>query len=67
MFITGIYMTQSDINSKFVEFLNDAYAAENAAIDRINSRIEETPFPELRQRLEQHLQETPILHTNFFI
>ena len=47
MFITGIYMTQSDINSKFVEFLNDAYAAENAAIDRINSRIEETPFPEL--------------------
>ena len=58
MFITGIYMTQSDINSKFVEFLNDAYAAENAAIDRINSRIEETPFPELRQRLEQHLEET---------
>ena len=51
-------MTQSDINSKFVEFVNEAYAAENAAIDRINSRIEETPFPELRQRLEQHLQET---------
>jgi ferritin-like metal-binding protein YciE len=52
------YMTQNDINSKFVEFVNEAYAAENAAVDRINTRIEETPFPELQQRLKQHLQET---------
>ncbi len=51
-------MTQNDINSKFVEFINEVYAAENAAVDRINSRIEETPFPELQQRLRQHLQET---------
>ena len=58
MFVICISMTQADINSKFVEFVNEAYAAENAAIDRINSRIEETPFPEMRQRLEHHLQET---------
>jgi hypothetical protein len=45
-------MTQNDINSKFVEFVNEAYAAENAAVDRINTRIEETPFPELQQRLK---------------
>jgi ferritin-like metal-binding protein YciE len=51
-------MTQNDINSKFVEFVNEAYASENAAVDRINTRIEETPFPELQQRLKQHLQET---------
>jgi ferritin-like metal-binding protein YciE len=51
-------MTQNDINSKFVEFVNEAYAAENAAVDRINTRIDETPFPELQQRLKQHLQET---------
>lgn len=51
-------MTQNDINSKFVEFVNEAYAAENSAVDRINSRIEETPFPELQQRLKEHLQET---------
>jgi ferritin-like metal-binding protein YciE len=51
-------MTQNDIDSKFVGFVNEAYAAENAAVDRINSRIEETPFPELQQRLKQHLQET---------
>lgn len=58
MFFTCTYMTQNDINSKFVEFVNEAYAAENAAVDRINTRIEETPFPELQQRLKQHLQET---------
>jgi hypothetical protein len=37
-------MTQSDINSKFVEFVNEAYAAENAAIDRINSKLKRHPF-----------------------
>ena len=58
MFFTCTYMTQNDINSKFVEFVNEAYAAENAAVDRINTRIEETPFPELQQRLKQHLQGT---------
>jgi ferritin-like metal-binding protein YciE len=58
MFFTCTYMTQNDIDSKFVGFVNEAYAAENAAVDRINSRIEETPFPELQQRLKQHLQET---------
>lgn len=51
-------MTQNDINSKYLEFLNEAYASENAAVERITSRIEETPIPELRQRLEQHFQET---------
>jgi ferritin-like metal-binding protein YciE len=51
-------MIQNDINSKYLEFLNEAYSAENAAVDRITSRIEETPFPELQQRLKQHLQET---------
>ena len=58
MFFTCTNMTQNDINSKFVEFVNEAYAAENAAVDRINTRIDETPFPELQQRLKQHLQET---------
>jgi len=58
MFFTCTNMTQNDINSKFVEFVNEAYAAENAAVDRINTRIDETPFPQLQQRLKQHLQET---------
>lgn len=51
-------MTENDINSKYLGFLNEAYAAENAAVERITSRIEETPILELQQRLLQHLQET---------
>ena len=45
-------MTQNDINSKYLEFLNEAYAAENATVERITERIEETPILELQQRLK---------------
>jgi len=51
-------MTQSDVNSKFVELLNEAYAAENAAVQRLNERISETPFYEYQNRLKQHVEET---------
>ena len=51
-------MPQNDINSKYVEFLNEALSAENAAVDRITSRIDQTLIPELKQRLHQHLEET---------
>jgi ferritin-like metal-binding protein YciE len=39
-----------------LKFLNKAYSAENTAVERITSRIEETPIPKLQQRLKQHLQ-----------
>ena len=51
-------MPQNDINSKYVEFINEALSAENAAIDRITSRMDQTPIPEVKQRLHQHLEET---------
>jgi ferritin-like metal-binding protein YciE len=51
-------MTQQDINTKYLEFLNEALSAENAAIDRITSRMDQTPLPEVKQRLQQHLEET---------
>jgi|SRR5215212_6709620 len=51
-------MSQQDIKSKYVEFLNEALSAENAAVDRITSRIDQTPIQELKNRLQQHLQET---------
>ena len=51
-------MSQNDINSKYVEFLNEALSAENAAVDRITSRMDQTPIPDLKQRLHQHLEET---------
>ena len=51
-------MAQQDINNKYLEFLNEVLSAENAAIDRITSRIEETPLPQIKQRYQQHLEET---------
>ena len=51
-------MSQEHIKSKYVEFINEALSAENAAVDRITSRIDNTPIPELKERLHQHLKET---------
>jgi adenylate cyclase len=44
--------------SKLVENLNDTLSTENASVDRIKSRIDETPIQEIRQRLKKHLEET---------
>jgi ferritin-like metal-binding protein YciE len=51
-------MSQDRIISKYVEFLNEALSAENAAVDRITSRMDQTPITELKQRFQQHLEET---------
>jgi ferritin-like metal-binding protein YciE len=50
--------TSSGINSKLVEYFNEMLSVENAAIDRIQSRIEECPIKEAKTRLQQHLEET---------
>src|ERR687891_645410 len=50
--------TLSGINSKLVEYFNEMLSIENAAIDRIQSRIEECPIQEGKARLQQHLEET---------
>jgi ferritin-like metal-binding protein YciE len=49
---------QSDLNSKLVEFFNEKLSIENAAIDRLQTRIDECPIPQAKQRLQQHLEET---------
>lgn len=49
---------QKEINSKLLEYFNEALSAENAAVDRIRSRIEECPIPEAKQKLQHHLEET---------
>jgi ferritin-like metal-binding protein YciE len=41
-----------------VEDLNEILSVENASIDRIISRIDQTSLQELNQRLKQHLEET---------
>ena len=58
MFFICTDMSQNDINSKYVEYLNEALSAENAAVDRITSRIDETPLSQIKQRYQQHLEET---------
>ena len=47
---------QSKLN--LVEDLNKILSIENASIDRIISRIDQTSLQELNQRLKQHLEET---------
>jgi adenylate cyclase len=46
--------------SELVENLNEVLSTENASIDRIISRIDQTPIQEIKQRLKQHLEETHI-------
>ena len=44
--------------SNLVEDLNEMLSVENASIDRIISRIDQTSLQELNRRLKQHLEET---------
>jgi adenylate cyclase len=44
--------------SNLVEDLNEILSVENASVDRITSRISQTPIQELNRRLKQHLEET---------
>lgn len=43
---------------KFVEYLNEALSAENAAVDRLQRRVGETTIPDAKQQLQHHLEET---------
>lgn len=45
-------------NQKIVQYLNDALAMENAAEDRIQSRLQETIVYDTRIQLKDHLDET---------
>ncbi len=46
------------LNDKFVLYLNDALAIENAALERIQSRIQQTILEDVKQQLQHHLEET---------
>jgi ferritin-like metal-binding protein YciE len=50
--------TSPETNSKLVEYFNECLSVENAAIDRLQTRIDECPLQEGKQRLQQHLEET---------
>jgi ferritin-like metal-binding protein YciE len=47
-----------EIKDKFVEHLNEMLSAENAAVDRLDSRIQECLLPEGKEQLQHHQSET---------
>jgi ferritin-like metal-binding protein YciE len=47
-----------EIKDKIVEYLNEMLSAENAAVDRLDSRIQECLLPEGKQQLQHHQDET---------
>lgn len=46
------------MNSKIAEYLNEQLAVENAVVDRLVTRIHETPLSDLKQHLEKKLRQT---------
>ena len=49
---------ERDRISRLLIYLNDALAMENASVERLQSRTEETEIEELKIALQKHLQET---------
>jgi len=43
---------------QFIDHLDKTLSIENAAIERLTTRIEQTPIQDIKQRLVQHLKET---------
>ena len=44
-------------NDKFVEYLNEILSAENAVVERLNKRIQETQFEESKKILQEELKQ----------
>ena len=51
-------MADSLMKQKLVQFFNEALAMENAAVDRNETRMSETPIPLVKQQLQYHLEQT---------
>jgi ferritin-like metal-binding protein YciE len=45
-------------NSKLLQYLNEMLSVENAAVERLHSRIQESSLEEVKEQLQYHLQET---------
>ena len=44
--------------NKVQQYLNEILSIENAALDRLQSRTEETTISDVKQQLKQHLEQT---------
>jgi hypothetical protein len=43
-------------NNKLLQYLNEILSVENAAIERLQSRIQETSLEDIKDKLHHHLQ-----------
>jgi ferritin-like metal-binding protein YciE len=46
------------MNNKLLQYLNETLSIENAAIERLELRIQQTTLEDVKRQLQQHLQET---------
>jgi len=53
-----MHMMDSHMKQKLVQYFNEALAMENAAVDRNQTRMSETPIPLVKQQLQYHLEQT---------
>jgi ferritin-like metal-binding protein YciE len=51
-------MADSLMKQKLVQYFNEALAMENAAVDRNQTRMSETPISLVKQQLQYHLEQT---------
>jgi ferritin-like metal-binding protein YciE len=51
-------MPKSTLDEKLVQYFNEALAMENAAVDRNQTRMSETPIPIVKNQLQYHLEQT---------
>ena len=56
--MSGINNITPEIKDKVVEHLDEMLSAENAAVDRLDSRIQECLLAEGKQQLQHHQDET---------
>jgi class 3 adenylate cyclase/bacterioferritin (cytochrome b1) len=60
LFYSKSYDNKMQLLSELVDKLNEALSTEYASVDRIISRMDQTPIQEVKQRLKRHLKETHI-------
>jgi hypothetical protein len=58
LYLRKSYDNKVQLFSDLVEKLNEALSNENASVDRIISRIDQTPIEEVKQRLKQPYSNT---------
>jgi ferritin-like metal-binding protein YciE len=51
-------MTKHNLQDKFLLYLNSSLAMENAALERVRRRAQQTILEDARQQLQHHLEET---------